>query len=70
MPAAAIFTLLASPEFRAGFAFLLEMGPRAIQLVQDLTDGKLTEAEVQQRWNEAVAQVKQGNAAWDDAGKP
>ncbi len=64
----AILAALLNPATQAAFSFLLSAGPKAIQLIEDMSKGNLTPEEVSQRWDEARAQYEAGRKAWDDAG--
>jgi hypothetical protein len=54
-------------EAMSGARLALDLGPKAIQLLEDMQAGSVSPADVQTRWTEARDAVIAGNAAWDAA---
>jgi hypothetical protein len=55
-------------EAISGATLLAQLGPKAIQLIEDVNNG-VAPAVIQERWNEEKAAVEAGNAAWEAAAK-
>ena len=58
--------MTAPSEAVDGAKLLVALGPKAIQLMEDVNNG-VAPAVIQERWNEAKAAVEAGNAAWEAA---
>lgn len=61
------FGTSAPPEALSGARLALDLGPKAIQLLEDMQAGSVSPADVQARWIEARDAVVAGNAAWEAA---
>lgn len=65
-----LLTHQAAPEEAiSGLNLLAALGPKAIELIEDVNNG-VAPALIQERWKDAVAAVAQGNKDWEKAGAP
>lgn len=65
-----LFGATVPPEAMSGARLALELGPKAIQLMEDFKAGAVSAEDVQARWTEARDAVVAGNQAWENAAPP